>query len=234
MCSRYSLTSPAEAVRRMFDVPLPEGPLADPPPRYNIAPTQPIAIVRTRAAGAREMVLVRWGLLPGWVKDPAKFTTLINARAETIAEKPSFRTALRHRRCIVPADAFYEWMGEKGAKRPFLIRPRADGPLAAPLGFAGLWEHWQSPDGSEMESAAIITVAANATVATVHDRMPAILAPEDFDAWLDVRSVRDATAAEMLRPAGADVLELFEIGRRIGNSRFDDPALQQPLQPTDH
>ena len=180
MCSRYSLTSPPEAVRAVFSTHNDERF----PPRYNIAPTQPVLIVRTNAANRRELVLVRWGLLPPWVKDPGAFTTLINARAETLAEKPSFRGALRHKRCLVPADGFYEWIGKPGAKRPHLIRPRSNSPIA----FAGLYEEWMGADGSEMESMAIITVPANRTVATLHDRMPAILAPDDFEAWLDCKT----------------------------------------------
>jgi putative SOS response-associated peptidase YedK len=175
MCSRYSLTSPPEAVRAMFGY---SGNHVF-PPRYNIAPTQPVAIVRIGHSGTRELALVRWGLIPGWVKDPREFTTLINARAETALEKPSFRNAMRHRRCLVPADGFYEWIGKTGAKRPHLIRARAGNPLA----FAGLHEHWQGADGSEMESMAILTVAANQSVSAVHDRMPAILRPADFEAW---------------------------------------------------
>jgi putative SOS response-associated peptidase YedK len=177
MCSRYSLTSPHEAVRAYFRY-VNEAPF---PPRYNIAPSQPVAIVRTAMNGARELALVRWGLIPGWVKDPREFKMLINARAETAADKPSFRAAIRHRRCLVPADGFYEWTGAPGAKRPHLIRPRHGGPMA----MAGIFEHWQGADGSEIETLAILTVAANRTMSVFHDRMPAILPPEHFDVWLD-------------------------------------------------
>ena len=221
MCSRYSLTSPAEAVRAYFKV----GGSDSFPPRYNIAPTQPVPIVRTSFAGARELVLVRWGLIPGWVKDPREFTTLLNARAETVVEKPSFRNAMRYRRCLVPADGFYEWTGPASDKRPHLIRPKAGGPIA----FAGLWEHWQGTDGSEMESTTIITTSPNRTMAAIHDRMPVILQPDLFDAWLDVRDVTATSAAAFLQPAPDDLLELFAIGKAIGNSRLDGPELQWPI-----
>ncbi|HUS98464.1 MAG TPA: SOS response-associated peptidase, partial [Hyphomicrobiaceae bacterium] len=167
MCSRYNLTSPPEAVRAYFSVPASEAFL----PRYNIAPTQPALIVWPGARGSRELVLVRWGLIPSWVREPGKFATLVNARAETLVEKPSFRGALRHKRCLVPADGYYEWTGATGAKQPHLIRAREGGPLA----FAGLYEQWMGADGSEVDTMAIITVPANDAVRGVHDRMPAIL-----------------------------------------------------------
>jgi len=174
MCSRFTLISNPETVRATF------GHRERPnyPPRYNIAPTQPIHIVRLAANSARELVLVRWGLLPSWVKDPDSFSTLINARAETAAQKPSFRAGMRHRRCLIPADGFIEWTGPRGAKRPFYLKRRDEGLLA----FAGLWEHWQGADGAEIESAVILTTHANASVSPLHHRMPVIRDPEDFDA----------------------------------------------------
>ena len=175
MCSRYSLTSPPEAVRSYFGTVN----LEVFPPRYNIAPTQPVVIIRNSARGERVSMLVRWGLIPSWVKEPASFTTLINARAETAIEKPSFRSSMRHRRCLVPTDGFYEWTGEKGAKQPHLIRPRGGGLMA----MAGIYEHWLGADGSEIETMAILTVGANRTMRPIHDRMPAILPPEAFEIW---------------------------------------------------
>ncbi len=223
MCSRYSLTSPVEAVRAYFH------PVRDHvyPPRYNIAPTQPVAVIRTGADNARELVLVRWGLIPSWVKEPGEFATLLNARAETVSEKPSFKAAMRHRRCIVPADAFYEWTGSAGAKKPHMIsRAAAPGLLA----FAGLWEHWMSKDGSEIETMAIVTVAANATISAVHDRMPAILPEAAFETWLDIKNVRDHEAADLLQPAPLDLLKIEELAPAINNSRLEGPELQQVLR----
>lgn len=134
---------------------------------------------------------------------------LINARAETAADKPSFRAAMRHRRCLIPADGFYEWTGAAGAKRPHLIRPRAGGPM--PL--AGIFENWLGADGSEIETVAILTVAANAAMSVLHDRMPAIIAPEHFDAWLDCRPGTSGEAAELLPPAPEDYLDIIEVSR---------------------
>ena len=221
MCSRYSLTSPAEAVRSYFKVAASD----DFPPRYNIAPTQPVPIVRTSFAGERELVLVRWGLIPGWVKDPRAFTTLLNARSETVVEKPSFRNAMKYRRCLVPADGFYEWTGPTSDKRPHFIRPKAGGPIA----FAGLWEHWQGVDGSELETMAICTTSPNPTIAAIHDRMPVILQPDLFDDWLNVRDVPATDALRFLQPAPDDLLELFAVSKAMGNSRNDGPELQRPI-----
>ena len=221
MCSRYSLTSPAEAVRAYFKV----GGTDAFPPRYNIAPTQPVAIVRTSFAGPRELTLVRWGLIPAWVKDPREFTTLLNARSESVLDKPSFRNAMKYRRCLVPADAFYEWTGPKSDKRPYLIRPRAGGPMA----FAGLWEHWQGADGSELETMAIVTTGPNATLHPIHDRMPVILAPADFEAWLDIKGFPAEAAADLLRPAPDDFLEAFAIGKAVSNPRAEGADLQRPI-----
>ena len=223
MCSRYSLTSPPEAVRSYF-AHLNETAF---PPRYNIAPTQPVLIVRLDHRRRRELVLVRWGLIPSWAKDPAKLSTLINARAETASAKPSFRGSMRHRRCLVPADAFYEWTGPAGAKRPQMLRPAAGEAPRGPMAFAGLWEHWLGADGSEVETMAILTVAANATVGRIHDRMPAILVPDQFEAWLDVSSGRSNEAQAMLAPAADDLLEVAEVSRSLNNSRNEGPEVQE-------
>lgn len=219
MCSRYALTSPPEAVRAYFQ----HHNQMDYPPRYNIAPSQPVAIVRLDHAKRREMALVRWGLIPSWVKDPAKLSALFNARAETAAEKASFRGSLRHRRCLVPADAFYEWNGPAGSKRPFMFRPAAGGPMA----LAGLWEHWLGADGSEIETMAILTVSANTAVGRIHDRMPVILEPVQFEAWLDVSSGRSEAAQAMLRPAAEGHLAIAEVSRMLNNSRNEGPEVQE-------
>jgi putative SOS response-associated peptidase YedK len=222
MCSRYSLTSPPEAVRAYFRLPM----IETFPPRYNIAPTQPVGIVRHDGHGAPELALVRWGLIPSWVKAPREFSTLVNARSESAADKPSFRGSLRHRRCLVPADGFYEWTGRPGAKTPHLIRPRAGGLMA----FAGLWEHWVGADGSELETMAILTVAANATVAAVHDRMPAILPPRHFSPWLDCRSGSATGILPLLAPAPDDLLEVVQVSPRVNNVRNEGPELHTPVR----
>jgi putative SOS response-associated peptidase YedK len=224
MCSRYSLTSPHEAVRAYFRY----DNEAVFPPRYNIAPSQPVAIVRNTPRGGREMALVRWGLVPSWVKDPRAFKMLINARAETAADKPSFRAAMRHRRCLIPADGFYEWTGAAGAKRPHLIRPRAGGSMA----LAGIFETWLGADGSEIETVAILTVAANAAMSVLHDRMPAVIEPMYFDAWLDCRSGTATEIVELLRPVPEDYLDILEVSRALNDPRNEGPTVQEPVATT--
>ena len=170
------------------------------PPRQHVVPSQPIAIVR-QSGGVRHFALVRWGFVPSWAKEILPGKPLINARAETITEKPSFRNAIRRRRCLIPADGFYEWEGDvPGKKRPYYIQ-KADHGLMA---FAGIWEHWMIPDGSELETASIITTEANALVATIHPRSPVVIHPEDFEAWLDCTSdnLRDVTP--LMRPQADD------------------------------
>jgi putative SOS response-associated peptidase YedK len=220
MCSRYSLTSPPEAVRAYFAT----RNAFDFPARYNIAPTQPVLIVRAALGGGREQYLVRWGLIPSWVKDPRAFSTLINARSETAGEKPSFRGAMRHRRCLVPTTGFYEWTGQPGAKKPHLIRPRHGGLMA----MAGLAEHWVGADGSELETMAILTTAANATMQPIHDRMPVILNPADFDLWLDCSSGTSKFAETLLGPPPDDLLEVVDVSPRLNNPRNEGPDLHLP------
>jgi putative SOS response-associated peptidase YedK len=228
VCSRYSLTTPPEAVRQLFGL----AHVAPYPPRMNIAPTQPTGVVRLDLKGQRVFELVRWGLIPSWVKDPKSLSTLLNARAETVLEKPSFKGNMRHRRCIVPASGFYEWVGPPRAKRPFLIQPRDQNGKVHCLGFAGLWDHWLGADGSEIETMAIVTVAANATVSAVHDRMPAILSPHQFDDWLDVKRVDAADAARFLVPAPEDLLELFEVSAKLNSVHNEGPEVQARVRTT--
>ncbi|HEY8162105.1 SOS response-associated peptidase [Methylocystis sp.] len=231
MCGRYALTSAPEAIRRLFGYP--ETPNF--PPRYNIAPTQPIAIVaseRQDGKQARRFMLARWGFLPGFVKDPRDFPLVINARSETALEKASFRNAMKRRRCLVPADAYYEWLklgaGRRIERRPYLFR-RAD---RLPMGMAGLWETYAGADGAEIDTACILTTDANAAAVSVHDRMPAILEPKDFDAWLDCDNVSPETAAALLKPAAEDALEFFEIGPAINKAAGEGPQLQEPVART--
>ncbi len=224
MCSRYSLTSPPEAVRAYFNLRA----IDAFPARQNIAPTQPVGIIRLQRDRVREFYLLRWGLIPSWVKDPGRLSTLINARAETVAEKPSFRGALRHRRCLVPADGYYEWTGKSGARVPHLIRPKTGGPMA----LAGLAEHWVGADGSELETMAILTTAANATVAAIHDRMPVILPPEHFNQWLDCSSGSALHVLELLVSAPDDLLEICEIDRNLTTPQADGAGSPVPIQKT--
>jgi putative SOS response-associated peptidase YedK len=223
MCGRYTLTSSPEALRALFRYE--EQPNF--PPRYNIAPTQPVAIVRL-VDGKRHFALVRWGLLPSWVNDPKTFTLLINARGESAAEKPAFRAAMKRRRCLIPADGFYEWQAGGERKRPFYVRAKS----GAPLAFAGLWETWTGPNGEELETAAIVTTRANRALSSIHDRMPVIVPPEGFDLWLDTANVDAATAAALIAPAPENLLEAYEISTAVNRAANDNPKLLEPVGAT--
>ena len=224
MCSRYSQTLPPDAMRCLFGY----RNRVDLRPRENIAPSEPIPVVRQTGRQGRELVAMRWGLIPSWVKDPNEFSMLINARSETALEKPSFRAAMRHRRCLIPADGFYEWTGPKGKRRPFHVA-RADG---GPIAFAGLWEHWQGAGGEEMESVTILTTSANADLEPLHHRMPVLLDPDDFDAWLDCERIPAEEVMELLRSAPDGLLEAVEVERLIANRRGAARRVPEPLQGT--
>jgi putative SOS response-associated peptidase YedK len=221
MCGRYVITSAPEAIRALFRY------LEQPnfPPRYNVAPTQPVPIVRINE-GAPAFALVRWGLIPSWVKDPRNFTLLINARGETVNEKPAFRNAMQRRRCLFPADGFYEWKADGERKRSYFIRPRAGGPIA----FAGLWETWMGPNGEEVETACIVTTRANRVLAPIHDRMPVVIAPEAFDLWLDGARV---DAATLIAPAPENLFEAYEISTAVNRTANDSAALIEPVRASD-
>jgi len=219
MCGRYCITSAPAAIRALFRYR--EQPNF--PPRYNVAPTQPVPIVRV-AEGHRQFALVRWGLIPPWVKDPKNFSLLINARLESVNDKPAFRNAMKRRRCLFPADGFYEWKPHAGGKRPYFARPKQGGPIA----FAGLWETWMGPNGEEMETAAIVTTNANAEMAAVHDRAPVIVPSEQFDLWLDCANVDEQTAAALVAPAPAGSMEVYEISPAVNRVANDSPELLAP------
>jgi putative SOS response-associated peptidase YedK len=216
MCGRYIFTSAPEAMRQLFRY------LEQPnfPPRFNVAPTQPIAIVRL-VEGQRHFVLVRWGFLPSWVKDPKIFALVINARGESVIDKPAFRAAMKRRRCLIPADGFYEWQKAGDRKRPFFIHAKS----GAPLAFAGLWETWTGPNGEELETAAIVTTRANRTLDAIHERMPVIVPPEAFELWLDCTNVDATTATALIRPAPDDLLEAYEISTAVNRTANDGPKL---------
>jgi putative SOS response-associated peptidase YedK len=169
---------------------------------------------------------MRWGLLPPFVKDPKRFPTLINARSEEVLDKPSFRNAVRRRRCLIPADGFYEWTGPKGKRRPFHLRPREPRLIA----FAGLYERWADPQGGEVNTVTILTCPANRTVAALHDRMPVVVEPEHFEAWLNAEGVSVEEALAILGPAPDDLFEAVELHPKINDSRKDEPGIQEPLQ----
>ncbi|MCI0395737.1 MAG: SOS response-associated peptidase [Chloroflexi bacterium] len=228
MCGRFTLTATGEEVAEAFQ--LPETGASKEAlalaPRYNIAPTQPVAAVRvSEASGNRELAYFHWGLIPSWSQDPAIGSRMINARAETAAEKPSFRAALRYRRCLVPADGFYEWQKQNGGKQPVYIHLQ-DG---RPFGIAGLWEYWQGPDGSEIESCTLLTVEPNELLSAVHNRMPLILAPEDYELWLDPKMQKPADLQHLLRPYPAAEMTFYRVSTLVNNPRNEDPACIVPL-----
>ncbi|SLN39670.1 SOS response-associated peptidase [Oceanibacterium hippocampi] len=218
MCGRYSLTSPTEAMRQLFGF----SGMPNVGPRYNIAPTQTAPVIRSGENGTPELVTMRWGLIPSWARDDGIAAHTINARAETVAEKPSFRSAYRQRRCLVPADAFYEWEKTPDGKQPWRIGIR-DFKLFA---FAGLWESWRAPDGETILTYTIITTTANERIRDIHPRMPVILAPGLYRTWL--RGIADA---EALQPWPATETECHRIDRAIGNVRNDHPGLIEPIKP---
>ena len=220
MCGRYVIKTPPALMRQAFGY----GEQPNFPPRYNVAPTQPIPVVRL-VDGRRSFALLRWGLIPSWVKDPRGFSLLINARAESVLEKPAFRNAMRRRRCLIPADGFYEWKRDGERKRPHVARPKG---LVA---FAGLWEPWMGPNGEELDTACIVTTAANRTLRSLHDRMPAVIPPEAFDLWLDCANVEAETAAALLVPAPEDLFEAYEISTAVNRTANDSVDLMEPLAP---
>ncbi len=227
MCGRYLITSSLEAIRRVFDV------LESPNlrARYNVAPTQQVPVVRPGEAG-RELVQMRWGLVPSWAKDLSIGARMINARAETVAEKPAFRAAFRRRRCLLPADGFYEWQRTPdGQKQPYLIGLEQDEPFA----FAGLWEIWKDSAGTAVESCTIITTTANQRLSAIHHRMPVILAQADFEAWLSADGLSPGadggvTIHALLRPFPDRAIRTYPVSRYVNHVRNDDPKCLEPAQ----
>jgi putative SOS response-associated peptidase YedK len=213
MCGRYSLTTPVEGLRRLFEVPE----LPNLAPRYNIAPSQDAPVVRLGQDGRRSLVLMRWGLIPSWAKEAKIGYRMINARAETVAEKPAFRAAFGRRRCLVAADGFYEWRTEGRAKQPYRITLEDGGPFA----FAGLWERWRSPEGEIIESFTIVVTEANQHLRPIHDRMPVILDPADHDAWLDVAAELPDRALALLKPFPGERLSIYPVSARVNSPKHE-------------
>lgn len=224
MCGRFVLTTPAQALAAHFDAW--DGGLVL-TARYNIAPTQNVAAVRFEQ-GKRRLVMLRWGLVPGWAKDPAIGNRMINARAETAAEKPSFRAALARRRCLVPASGFFEWKREGTRKQPWYFFAPGNEPLA----IAALWERWQGPQGSAIESCALLTTAANALLSPVHDRMPLLLSPRHYAHWLDPETEKPSAIEALLVSAGEQSLSGYPVSRAVSDARHDDPRNIEPLVET--
>jgi putative SOS response-associated peptidase YedK len=215
MCGRYILSAPPEAIADHFDV------HEVPPfaPRWNIAPTQVVPVVRENADGVRECVLLRWGLIPFWAKDPAIGSRMVNARVESVVDKPAYRAAFRKRRCLVPVTGFYEWKPEGRYKQPYLFRLAGE-PLFA---LGGLWEHWTSPAGDEVQTFTIITTPASEAVAAHHDRMPLVVARPDYEEWLS-----SPNPGELMRPFEAE-FDIVPVSRRVNSVQNDDAALVESI-----
>ena len=214
MCGRFTLHTPESRIREAFHLEH-EEPLGL-IPRFNIAPSQPIPIIRDTETG-QEMVMARWGLVPHWSKEPKTRYSTINARIETVAEKPVYRSSFQHRRCLIPADGFYEWKVLNGHKIPHYIRP-ADGKVFA---FAGLWDHWEG-DGKRLESCSILVMPANEVMKSLHERMPAIIAPAHYDLWLDSRVTDKAEIMGYLNSAPSSQLIAYPVSPWVNSPKHDD------------
>lgn len=227
MCGRFALTHSFEEMIEWYNLIIPTtGSEVAPPPRYNIAPTQPIIMVQDGSRG-REHILVRWGLMPGWVKDPDNFTLLINARSETVAQKPSFRTAMRHRRTLVPTSGFYEWRRSGKSSQPYWVRPR-NGSL---LTIGGLMETWAGADGTEIDTGCLLTTAANDSFAKIHHRLPVIISPDNFDRWLDCVGQEPRDVAGLMQPVDDDFLEVIPVSTKVNRVANAGPDIQRPVEP---
>lgn len=234
MCGRFALTATPDEVKEFLSL----LEIEDFPARYNIAPTQPILAVIEGEKGppgsnrpSRQAILIRWGLTPGWVKDPREFPLLINARSETAIGKASFRAAMRHRRILIPASGFYEWhrppkeSGEKS--QAYWIRPKNGGIVA----FAGLMETWSSADGSEVDTGAILTAASSPSIMAIHDRMPVVVAPEDFERWLDCKTQEPREVADLMRSPPEDLFEAIPVSDLVNKVANVGPEIQNPVEP---
>ncbi len=220
MCGRFALAATGEEVAAHYE--LSEVPFVA--PRYNIAPTQPVAAVRLDAKGKREFTFFQWGLIPSWAKDPSGGSRMINARAETAAGKPAFRAAFKRRRCLLPATGFYEWRQANGHKQPMYIHAAGGGLFS----LAGLWEVWQSPDGGLLETCTILTTTPNALMEPIHDRMPVILDPLDYDMWLHPDTPADQLQ-HLLRPFDMERLDAYPVGTAVNKPQNDSAELIAPM-----
>ena len=220
MCGRFIQCTSGEALAERFHLPI----IPDLTPRYNVAPSQSVGVIRVTHAGHREFVALRWGLVPAWSPEPRTAYSTFNARAETVADKPTYRHAFRRRRCLIPADGFYEWRTVGKRKQPYCMAP-TDG---EPFAFAGLWERWER-DGTVVESCTIVVTTANATIAPLHDRMPVILARADEARWLDPALTDPAILQPLLVPCAPERLRVWPVGTAVNRPSSEGPDLMTPL-----
>lgn len=226
MCGRYRLTKRKQVVEEHFDVVSGENE-GDWIPRYNVAPTQPVAVVRQHPKEpVRDLSMMRWGLIPSWAKDASGSARMINARSETATTQPAFRDAMKFRRCLIPADGFYEWKKAGKIRQPYCFEIK-EGKLFA---FAGLWERWKSPEGQWVRSCSILTTGPNSVTAPVHDRMPVILHPSDYEFWLDPGMNDAAAANELLKPFDAQLMRAYPVSSRINDANNDDEESARAIE----
>jgi putative SOS response-associated peptidase YedK len=224
MCGRYRLSRRKQIIEEHFDAVSGEEEWS---PRCNIAPTQPIPVIRQHPKEpVRQLSLMKWGLIPSWAKDPSAAAMMINARSETAATKPAFRDALKSRRCLIPADAFYEWSRVGKAKQPYCFEV-SDGEL---FSFAGIWDRWKDPSGNWIRTCSILTTMPNTVTAPVHDRMPVILDPDAYELWLDP-GMRDVSAvSDMLKPYDARQMRRYPVSTRVNSVVNDDEKCSEPVE----
>jgi putative SOS response-associated peptidase YedK len=220
MCGRFTLIADPEELQAAYEL---SASPTDLTPRYNIAPGQHVAVVANNAG--RRLELFKWGLIPSWAKDPKIGYRMINARGETLADKPSFRTALKKRRCLILADGFYEWKKELKSKTPMYIQMKDRRPFA----FAGLWETWKSPEGELIKTCTIITTTPNALVGKIHDRMPVILPPKAYDLWLTPEELPAEKSLRLLKPFPASQMKAVAVSPLVNNARVDAPECVVPV-----
>jgi putative SOS response-associated peptidase YedK len=224
MCGRYRLSRRKQIIEQHFDSVSGE---EDWIPRYNIAPTQPIPVIRQNPKEpVRQLSLMRWGLIPSWSKDSSGAARMINARSETASTKPAFRDAMKSRRCLIPADGFYEWMRMEKTKQPYCFEV-GESELFA---FAGLWDRWKDPNGNWMKTCSILTTSPNAVTQAVHDRMPVILDPDAYDLWLDPGMTNVDAASDLLKPFDAQQMRGFPVSTRINHVANDDEECSKPVE----
>lgn len=221
MCGRFTLTLSPELIAEVIG----QIDAARIHPRYNIAPTQQVAVIREDAGGQRHLDSLRWGLIPPWAKDAAVGNHMINARSETVAEKPAFRHAFRSRRCLILASGFYEWRKEGSQKQPLYVHMKDGGSMI----FAGLWESWKSPEGEIVESCTILTTCSNSLIRPLHDRMPVILGRGDWDTWLSPEATREQLTM-LFQPHPSELLDMYPVGTGVNSPRNDFPELIAPIQ----
>jgi putative SOS response-associated peptidase YedK len=224
MCGRYRLSRRKQIIEEYFD----SAPWDDHwNPRYNVAPTQPVPVIRQHPKEPiRQLSMMRWGLIPHWAKDASGAARTINARSETAATKPAFRDPLKFRRCLIPADGFYEWKRTATGKQPFCFEV-GDGGLFV---FAGLWERWRDPNGQWVKSCSILTTTPNAVTSAVHDRMPVVLRKDDYDMWLDPGMQNVAAISELLRPCDASKMRCYPVSSRVNRVANDDEECSRPVE----